>query len=290
MEHIPVLLNEILASLNPQPNEDVIDATVNGGGHAEALLSKIAPNGKLLGIDRDPAILAETRLRLARFGGRVMLAEANFANISLIAGEYGVLHPHCILFDLGFSSYHLASANRGFSFQKDEPLDMRYNPKDTDCTAEAIVNHCSPEELLRIFEEYGEIRRAKKFVELLVGERQKRRIQTTKELAALAEKSFGRGKIHPATKVFQALRIVVNRELEHVTTGLAGAFEILEPGGRLAVISFHSLEDRIVKNLFKEWKDAGTILTKKPITASHNEIRQNPRSRSAKLRIITKNS
>ena len=167
---------------------------------------------------------------------------------------------------------------------------MRYNPKDTDCTAEAIVNHCSPEELLRIFEEYGEIRRAKKFVELLVGERQKRRIQTTKELAALAEKSFGRGKIHPATKVFQALRIVVNRELEHVTTGLAGAFEILEPGGRLAVISFHSLEDRIVKNLFKEWKDAGTILTKKPITASHNEIRQNPRSRSAKLRIITKNS
>ena len=288
MRHIPVLLNEILQYLDPHPNEDVIDATVNGGGHAEAIIEKIAPNGRLLGIDRDPSIIRETKNKLSRYGDRVRLAEGNFSQITTIAGEYGMLHPFRILFDLGFSSYHLASAGRGFSFQKDEPLDMRFNSADTECTAEALINHASPDELVRIFEEYGEVRRAKKFVELIVAERQKRRIETTKELAQLAEMSFGRGRIHPATKIFQALRIAVNQELEHIAAGLTGAFEILEPGGRLAVISFHSLEDRIVKNLFKSWENNAKLITKKPVMANQDEVRHNPRARSAKLRVIEK--
>ena len=138
--HIPVLLQEVLHYLNPQPNEDVIDATINGGGHAQAILERIAPKGQLLGIDRDPSILKETKERLKKFGDRMIVARGNFANIAILAKENGVLHPSSILFDLGMSSYHLASG-RGFSFQRDEPLDMRYNPEDEELTAEAIVNH-----------------------------------------------------------------------------------------------------------------------------------------------------
>jgi len=288
VNHIPVLLNEVIQYLDSQPNEDAIDATVNGGGHAAAILERIAPNGRLLGIDRDPSIIENTKPRLARFGDRVILAEGNFANIQTFARNAGVLHPSAILFDLGFSSYHLASANRGFSFQGEAPLDMRYNPDDTTCTAEAIINHAAPSELERIFEEYGELARSRKLVEQIVSERKMRPIRTTSELVQIIERVLPRGRIHPATKIFQALRIAVNQELEFIEVGLRSAFEILAPGGRLAAISFHSLEDRIVKRFFASLGEAATILTKKPIGPTQAEVRANPRSRSAKLRVVQK--
>lgn len=287
-EHTPVLLQEVLQYLDPQPNEDAIDATVNGGGHAEAILERIAPRGKLLGIDRDPSILEGTRRRLLRFGDRVVLAEDSFSHMAEKVGDAGVLHPLCILFDLGFSSYHLASGNRGFSFQKEEPLDMRFNPKESNLTAETLVNHGTLEELERIFKTYGEERNAKRIAEAIVGERKHRRFETTIDLASFLERRIPRGKIHPATRVFQALRIAVNNELEEIEKGIRAALTVAAPSGRIAVISFHSLEDRIVKNLFRDHKESGVILTKKPVTASREEIRMNPRSRSAKLRVFKK--
>ncbi len=286
--HIPVLLNEVIQYLDPQPNEDAIDATVNGGGHAEAILEKIAPKGRLLGIDRDPSILDETQSRLSRFGDRAIVACGNFSNIRLIAKDHGVLHPSIILFDLGASFYHLASAKRGFSFAEDEPLDMRYNPEDSVCTAEALVNHAALEELERIFKTYGEERHARRIAELIIRERKHRRIETAKDLAALIGERVPRGKLHPATRIFQALRIAVNDELTHADRGIREAYDLLAEGGRLAVISFHSLEDRIAKNIFKEMKHIGTILTPKPVSASRQEKISNPRSRSAKLRVIKK--
>lgn len=287
-DHTPVLLQEVLTLLDPQPNEDAIDATINGGGHAEAILERIAPRGKLLGIDRDPSILEGTRKRLARFGDRVVLAEDSFSHMAEKVGDAGVLHPLCILFDLGFSSYHLASGNRGFSFQKEEPLDMRFNPKESDLTAEAIVNHGTLEELERIFKTYGEERNARRIAEAIVGERKHRRFETTTDLASFLERRIPRGKIHPATRIFQALRIAVNNELEEIEKGIRAALTVAAPGGRIAVISFHSLEDRIVKNHFRDSRESGTILTKKPVTASREEIRLNPRARSAKLRVFKK--
>ena len=288
MNHVPVLLNEVIQYLAPQPNEDAIDATVNGGGHAEATLERIGPGGRLLGIDRDPSILDETKSRLSRFGDRAIVACGNFFNIRLIAKDHGVLHPSVILFDLGASSYHLASAKRGFSFAEDEPLDMRYNPDDTTCSAEDLVNHAALEELERIFKTYGEERRARRIAELITSARKHRRIETAKDLAALIAKGVARGKLHPATRIFQALRIAVNDELTHVDKGIREAYALLAEDGRLAVISFHSLEDRIAKNIFKEMKHTGAILTPKPVSASRQEKMSNPRSRSAKLRVIKK--
>lgn len=284
--HIPVLLQEVLEYLDPQPGEDVVDATVNGGGHAEAILERISPKGRLLGIDRDPSILEGTRKRLARFGDRVVLAEDSFSHMAEKCESAGVLHPSCILFDLGFSSYHLASANRGFSFQKDEPLDMRFNPKDTDLTAETLINHGTREELERIFKTYGEERNARRIAEAIADERKHRRFETTKDLALFLEKRIPRGRIHPATRIFQSLRIAVNDELGEVQKGIQAAFQVIAPAGRIAVITFHSLEDRLVKRAFIEAKAKGTILTKKPVTASAEEIRLNPRARSAKLRVF----
>ncbi|MBI3627290.1 MAG: 16S rRNA (cytosine(1402)-N(4))-methyltransferase RsmH [Candidatus Sungbacteria bacterium] len=288
MEHSPVLLQAVLEFLDPQKNDEVIDATVDGGGHAEALIPRILPNGRLLGIDRDPTILVSTRERLARFGDRVILAEGNFENIRNLSLGAGVLHPRRILFDLGFSSYHLASSGRGFSFQKNDRLDMRYNPHDTDLTAKAIVNHSTREALEKIFTEYGQERYAKKIASAITSERKHRQFETTNDLSNLIKALVPRSSIHPATRVFQALRIAVNDELGHAERGIREALGILESGGRVAVISFHSLEDRIVKNIFKESKTEGTIITPKPVNASREEIKLNPRARSAKLRVFQK--
>ena len=288
MNHVPVLLNEVMQYLAPQPNEDGVDATVNGGGHAEAILEQIGPGGRLLGIDRDPSILDETKSRLSRFGDRAIVACGNFSNIRLIAKDHGVLHPSVILFDLGASSYHLASAKRGFSFAEDEPLDMRYNPEDSTCSAEALVNHAALEELERIFKTYGEERQARRIAELITSERKHRRIETAKDLAALIARNVPRGRLHPATRIFQALRIAVNDELTHADRGIREAYGLLADGGRLAVISFHSLEDRIVKKFFKSLSDAAVVLTPKPVSANRQEKMSNPRSRSAKLRVVKK--
>lgn len=288
MIHTPVLLKEVLEILDLQSNEDVIDATINGGGHAEKILARISPRGKLLGIDRDPSIIKEAKQRLHSFGDRLVLACGNFRTIASIARKTNFVRPHGILFDLGFSSYHMSSAGRGFSFMKNEPLDMRYNPEENSLTAEAIITRAPREELRRIFSEYGEERHARDIAEAIIKERAHRRIATTSDLASLCERVLPRTKIHPATRIFQALRIAVNDELGSLREGLLGAYQILVPGGRMAVISFHSLEDRIVKNFFKEIINEGIVITKKPVIATRDEIKANPRARSAKLRAFQK--
>lgn len=266
----------------------MIDATVDGGGHARAILPRISPNGRLLGIDRDPEMYREAKKNLADFGDRVILARGNFADIAAIAEGAEVTQPSLILFDLGFSSYHLDSG-RGFSFLKrDEPLDMRFGA-DEQLTAEALVNHAPYEELGRVFSEYGEMRNARHLARLIAEERKRREFKTVGDLLVLVEGiSGGRGRINPATKIFQALRIAVNNELVHAATAVRAAFTILKPGGRLGVISFHSLEDRIIKTFFKEMKHEADVLTPKPVTPTWDEIRTNPRARSAKLRVIQK--
>ncbi|MBI4135044.1 MAG: 16S rRNA (cytosine(1402)-N(4))-methyltransferase RsmH [Candidatus Sungbacteria bacterium] len=283
--HAPVLLEEVLRYLNPQPNEDAIDATVDGGGHARSILECIAPRGKLLGIDRDPEMFREAKANLSSFGDRVIVTHGNFADIATIAKDAEVLHPSCILFDLGMSSYHLAS-ERGFSFLKpEEPLDMRYNPASS-LTAEAIVNHAPLEELVRIFSEYGEYHHPEAIARAIVRQRKHWKFKSVGDVLSVIPRKKGR--IHPATKLFMALRIAVNNELLYVEAGVRGAFQILEPGGRLAVISFHSLEDRIIKRFFQELRGVSLVLTLKPVTASREEIKQNPKARSAKLRVVKK--
>lgn len=286
--HVPVLLEEVIRYLDPRENEEAIDATINGGGHARAILEKTGPDGKLLGLDRDSSLIERAKENLAKFEGRVIVRRGNFANIATIAKSARVLHPRVILFDLGVSSYHLAS-ERGFSFMAPaSPLDMRYDPTENTPTAEVILNTAPSEELSEIFARFGEEPRASRIARLIVEERKRRKFHVVGDLLKVMEGISGRGRIHPATRIFQALRIAVNNELSHMELGIREAFRILDPGGRLAVISFHSLEDRIVKLFFRELKPVAAILTPKPITATAKERMGNPRSRSAKLRVVQK--
>jgi 16S rRNA (cytosine1402-N4)-methyltransferase len=242
----------------------------------------------LLGIDADQEALAAAQIRLEPFGERVVLAHANFRTLAAIAAAHGFTEADGILLDLGVSSYQLDTATRGFSFQQDGPLDMRLDGS-TGPTAADLVNTASETELADLIFQYGEERGARRVARFVIEARRRGAIETTSELAAIVSRALGgqRGRIHPATRTFQALRIAVNHELESLEAVLPQAIELLRPGGRLAVISFHSLEDRIVKHLFRAEAKLGTIsiLTKKPIEASEHEMRTNTRSRSAKLRI-----
>ncbi|MBU2544961.1 16S rRNA (cytosine(1402)-N(4))-methyltransferase RsmH [Patescibacteria group bacterium] len=270
--HIPVLKKQVLEYLNPKPNENFIDCTANGGGHTKAILEKGA---NVLAIELDRDIYKElSSLNL----DRVIAVNDSYINLKKIAEENNFGSVSGILFDLGMSSWQLENSGRGFTFQKDEPLDMRYD-LDGDLTAEQVVNSWSESELIEILEKYGEERFAKKIVKNII---KSRPIKTTFDLV----KAIGgkHGKIHPATRTFQALRIAVNKELSSLEKVLPETLEVLAPGGRLVVISFHSLEDRIVKNFFKNSKTSFDILTKKPITGLLEEIKKNPRARSAKLR------
>lgn len=269
--HIPVLQKEVIEYLDPKPNENFIDCTIGEGGHSAAILERIAPRGKVLGIDR--------QLRLKQ-KERLILAEDNFANLKNIIEQYKFHPVNGILFDLGMSSWHLEESGRGFSFKKKEPLDMRYDPKEG-LTAQKIINYWSKAEIERILREYGEERRASQIAERIIETRKVRSIENTPQLRAIIEGARGN-----LAQTFQALRVAVNDELNNLDKALPQAVEILEPGGRLAVISFHSLEDRMVKNFFKN--PSFEILTKKPVTPSRAEIEINPRSRSAKLRVIRK--
>ena len=266
--HIPVLQKEVIKYLDPKPNENFIDCTVGEGGHSYAILEMIGPRGKILGIDCQLRIKPKERL---------ILAEDNFANLSEIVKKNKFKPVNGILLDLGMSSWHLEESGRGFSFQRKEPLDMRYCLTNQ-LTAEKIVNFWSKSELERIFNEYGEEKFEGKIAERIIEARKFRPIADTLQLVKIIGAN--------PRKVFQALRIAVNDELNNLKKVLPQAVEILEPGGRLAVISFHSLEDRIVKNFFKN--PSLIILTKKPVGPSPEEVRKNPRSRSAKLRAITK--
>lgn len=294
MIHIPVLKNEVLEYLDPKPNENFIDCTVGEGGHAEAILEKTEPEGKLLGIDLDPHQVGSSKLQLAQFGGRAILVNDSYTNLKEIAERKDFKPVNGILLDLGMSSAQLQGTQKGFSFQMDQGLDMRYNDESGYLTAEKIVNEFSEEKIEEILREYGEEKFSKKIAKNIVEQRKKGRIKTTFELIEIIKNAtppqYWRGKIHYATRTFQALRIAVNDELGNLEKVLPEIISILSQQGRLVIISFHSLEDRIVKNFFKNKEKEGSIkiLTKRPVTADFSEIKENSRSRSAKLRAAVK--
>jgi len=287
--HISVLQNEVIEYLSPKKNENFIDCTLGGAGHTKAILEHTKPAGKVLGIDWDESVIKNIRHEI-QDTERLILSHGNFADVKEIARE-NKFHPvHGILFDLGFSSNQLEQKEKGFSFQKDEPLDMRYDINHS-VNAERILNYSSKAEIESILKEYGEEQFAKEIAKEIIDTRSVKPIITTKQLVNVVQKAtplwYHKRKIHPATKTFQALRIATNNELENLRQGLQAAAEIVEEQGRIVVISFHSLEDRIVKEFFNK-RDTLVKLTKKPVLASSKEVQENPRARSAKLRVAIK--
>jgi 16S rRNA (cytosine1402-N4)-methyltransferase len=282
--HVPVLFQEVRELLAPRDAGRYIDATVGAGGHAAGILQASAPTGRLLGLDADPAALAVAAANLAPFGERAVLVHSNFERLRDVAVAKGFFPADGIVLDLGLSSLQLADAARGFSFQSDGALDMRFNP-DEPTTAADLVNSLGEEELADLIFAYGEERAARRIARAIV---QARPITTAAQLAEVIERAVGRrGRIHPATRTFQALRIKVNREIEVLQNVLPQIVETLAPRGRVVVISFHSLEDRAVKNFFRAAASL-RVLTKHPIRPARAEIVANPRSRSAKLRAAEK--
>jgi 16S rRNA (cytosine1402-N4)-methyltransferase len=304
--HEPVLLAEVLAQLDPREGGRFLDGTVGAGGHAEAILERTAPNGRLIGLDVDPAALVEARRVLARFGERAILIRSNFALLDVVATRHGLAPLDGVLLDLGLSSLQLADERRGFSFRAEGPLDMRADP-DLSVTAADIVNSWDERELRRTFGELGEETEAGRVAAAIVRRRMREPFLAADDLGRFVAgvKTQRRRGIDPATRVFQALRIAVNHELENLQQGLEAAVRALRPGGRLAVISFHSLEDRITKQFFvRESRDcicpphlptcvcghrAGLrVVTRRPLRADSAEVARNPRARSAALRIAEK--
>ncbi|HYE23078.1 MAG TPA: 16S rRNA (cytosine(1402)-N(4))-methyltransferase RsmH [Candidatus Paceibacterota bacterium] len=294
-KHDSVLFNETIEWLDIEPGDTVVDATLGGAGHFKAMLSALGPQGALVGIDADhDAILraqkvVDSDLRCEK--AAIHLVENNFRNLESIVEEAGVGAPDKILFDLGWSSFQL-TRGRGFSFKADEPLLMTYgNPEEAE-TAADLVNSASEEELSDIIFTYGEERFARGIAKSIVRERKTKSILTTADLVAAVEKGtpswYHHRRLHPATKTFQALRIAVNDELGALREGLAAALRVVNPGGRIAVITFHSIEDRIVKSMFRDaaYAGKGCLGTKKPIVPSEEELTVNPRARSAKLRVF----
>ncbi|MEK7578591.1 MAG: 16S rRNA (cytosine(1402)-N(4))-methyltransferase RsmH [Patescibacteria group bacterium] len=290
MAHIPVLLNEVLEYLNPQSNQNFIDATVGDGGHARAILERSAPDGRLIAIDRDVNSIIRAKSNLKEFENKVLFINDSFGNILKIVEASGFSQIAGVLFDFGMSTNQLLNSGKGFSFQKDEILDMRYDAK-SPITAEDILNSYSELKLLEIFKKLGEEPKSKIIARGIVDSRKKEKIKTTRQLVGIIEKVLKRrGKLHPATLIFQALRIEVNQELMEIEKALADIPKFLPRGGRAAFISFHSLEDRLIKNWAKDLskKNIIKILNKKPLIASAEELKVNPKSRSAKLRVIEK--
>ena len=291
-EHIPVLLAEVLDLLSPQPGEVVLDGTVGGGGHAAALLGRVMPGGRLIGLDRDEAALGNASQVLSAQGSAFVLEQANFAEVAVVLDKLGLDRIDVALVDLGMSSFQVDDPDRGFGFRSDGPLDMRMDRRQA-TTAADLVNTLAEEALADVFYRYGEERMSRRIARRIVEARQTREITTTAQLAQLvvkAQPSKHRGRrwrIHPATRVFQSLRIAVNCELENLEVFCRSIVDRLSVGGRLGIISFHSLEDRIVKRTFRQWasEDRAEIVTRKPVTCSANERQRNPRSRSAKLRV-----
>jgi len=291
-EHIPVLLEPLLELLEPPAGGCALDATVGLGGHARAILQKLGPDGRLIGLDLDADNLAQARQSLAELPGRVDLFARNFAELDQVLDELGVPAVNAIVADLGVSSNQLDDAQRGFSFHHDGPLDMRYDRTQRQTAAE-LVNRLREAELAELIYVNSQEHFSRRIAKAICRARRQKRITSTAELARIVAGAIGidpnsrKSKIHPATRTFMALRIAVNRELENLSALLDKAPRYLRPGGRIAVISFHSLEDRLVKRDFlrRSRERLYRILTKKPITATGLERRTNPRSRSAKLRV-----
>ncbi|HEY4510873.1 MAG TPA: 16S rRNA (cytosine(1402)-N(4))-methyltransferase RsmH [Candidatus Paceibacterota bacterium] len=290
--HTSVLTNEIVEFLNPRGGDVVLDATLGGGGHTEALLAR--PRVTVVGIDADEEAIARARGRLGRFGERVLFIHGNFRDVRLLLDAAGVESLSHALFDLGMSSDQLESSGRGFSFMRDEPLTMTFGEPQIGIDARTLLNEWSEESIANVLWGYGEERYAKRIARTIVQTRDTSPIEKTSDLVALVERSvpalYRRGRTHPATKTFQALRIAVNDELAAIEKGLTDAVSLLSKGGRIAVISFHSIEDRAVKKVLKNLTVRGSVLslTKKPLTPTFEEKGRNPRARSAKLRVAEK--
>ena len=285
-EHTSVLLDEVLELMAPQSGKIYVDGNLGLGGHAGAILDKSSPDGRLIGFDWDKNALAEAEKRLARYGERAVCVRRNFAEVREVLSELGLTGVDGILLDLGLSSLQLDGGERGFSFRGSEPLDMRMDDRSPE-TAANFLNNLSKDDLADIFYYYGEERQARRIAKAVVAARVRQHFETTDQLVELVEKAIPRKfhprKIHVATKVFQALRIAVNHELDNLAGILEIGSELLNPGGRFCVISFHSLEDRMVKRAFQE-DDRLRILTKKLVRPTEEECLRNPRARSARLR------
>ena len=306
--HEPVLLERAMELLAAQPGRVLVDATLGLGGHSEAMLERVAPSGRVLGIDRDPVALERARTRLTRFGDAFTAIRGDHRDLSRLLDEHGIDAVDGILFDLGLSSMQLDDAERGFSFRFDGPLDMRMDP-DSPTTAADLLADLSEEELRRILWRYGEEKRARAIARAIVTDRSLQPFRTTQQLAGLVRRIAGpraaRYRIDPATRTFQALRIAVNGEIDELAETIETAEQLLRPGGRIVLISFHSLEDRCVKRTLRELatqcvcpprlpvcgcnrQDRVRILTAKPVSADASEISRNPRARSAKMRAAEK--
>jgi 16S rRNA (cytosine1402-N4)-methyltransferase len=306
--HVPVLAREVLRYLEPHHGGIYLDGTLGGGGHARLILEASSPDGLLVGLDRDAAAIAAAKANLADFGDRAILRQGNFADMEDFLDHLGIADLDGVLFDLGVSSYQIDTPERGFSFQEEGLLDMRMNPHEG-ISAATVLAQAGAEDLQRIFREYGEERWAGRIAKAIVAARARAPIATTLQLADLVSRTVPGGRapqrIHPATRIFQALRIYVNGELDNLRAGLDAAWRRLKEDGRLVVISFHSLEDRIVKQFFRKLatgcicpprlavcvcgqKPAVRIMTRKAIRADAMEVSHNPRSRSAVLRAMTK--
>ncbi len=277
--------------LNCRPGRLYVDGTVGEGGHAAAILDGSGPDGRLWGLDRDPAVLETAAARLARHTSRFRLFHRSYRQLGELLEEAGLSGVAGILLDLGLSSRQLEISQRGFSFMGDEPLDMRFNPEAGGPTAAQVLNRSPQAALEKIFWEYGEEPRSRRLARLVIQVRQRRPFETTQQLVEVIKQAMGpgwrRGRLHPATRVFQALRIAVNRELDEIAAFLEQAPGWLLPNGRLVVIAYHSLEDRLVKEKMRAWERAGAMrrLTRKPLAPTPEEVARNPRARSAKLRV-----
>ncbi|MDX9871657.1 MAG: 16S rRNA (cytosine(1402)-N(4))-methyltransferase RsmH [Clostridia bacterium] len=307
--HVPVMLEEVLTYLHPQPGQLMIDCTAGGGGHSKALLKKLLPGGQLIALDQDKDAVMAAKQALEPLGAEnFTVIRTNFTHLQESVRTVTDRFADGILFDLGVSSYQLDNIKRGFSYQQDAPLDMRMDTT-AGFSAADLLNRASAEELTRIIAEYGEERWAKRIAQFIVEERSREPLATTGQLVEIIKKAVPKGARregpHPAKRTFQAIRIAVNRELEILDEAMEQAVSILRPGGRLAVITFHSLEDRMIKEFFRKQaqgctcpkefpvcvcnnKPAVKIVTAKPVLPTEREVESNPRSRSAKLRVVEK--
>ena len=305
-EHKSVLLEETINGLNIRPDGTYVDGTLGGGGHAYEIARRLSDKGSIIGIDQDAAAIEAAGIRLKDFGEKVTIVRSNYCEMKSVLQGLGIDKVDGIVLDLGVSSYQLDTAERGFSYREDAPLDMRMDRRQT-MTARDIVNDYSEKDLYRVIRDYGEDRFAKNIAKHIVIEREKRSIETTGQLTEIIRGAipmkFQKKSGHPAKRTFQAIRIELNRELDVLKNSLDDMIDLLNPGGRLCIITFHSLEDRIVKSAFKKNEDPctcpkdfpvcvcgkvskGSILTRKPILPSQEEMEENSRSKSAKLRIF----
>ena len=307
-KHTSVLLEESIEHLHIRPDGIYVDGTLGGGGHALAVCSHLSDKGRLIGIDQDAAAIAAAGERLKGYAGKVRIVRSNYCSMRSVLADFGITSVDGVILDLGVSSYQLDDASRGFTYREDAPLDMRMDQRQT-LTASDVVNLYSEMELYRIIRDYGEDRFAKNIAKHIVRERTDHAIETTGELIQIIKASIP-AKVrasggHPAKRTFQAIRIEVNQELDVLKRSLDDMIDLLNPGGRICVITFHSLEDRIVKHIFKTAEDPcvcpksfpvcvcgrkpkGTVITRKPVLPSEQEMEENPRSKSAKLRVFEK--